>query len=741
MKHRRSVEPGVHHAGSDAMSQNSGHAAAPGLHLEQSASFLRHMAVIGATGAIVIAVMGLLGYMPGLAMLGSVREGYIPMAPSTAISFIVLAAILLCITLVSVSGTRLIFLGALTTLVSLFGLLEVTGYFVGMDLNFEDALVPGAGYLGEIPVARMSYSTGAAFFLAGLALLALLWRHGQSHALDSRLGHFGGSLGSLVLSISLIFCLAYLVGSPLLYGQGTTVPMALTTALAFLMLGGAVVCVSGEAAFPLNLLAATKRTDRRMSARTRILSLIFIMVAACTMVMAVITTVLYQHNLLQQQEMLQVTAQSQARLMEAIARYDKIHSPGAPTEATFSQIIEAHEHYQGFGETGEFTLAYQNGDAIVFILRHRLDSLEFPAPVAFDSELAEPMRRALNGLSGTVVGLDYRGRTVLAAYEPVAVLNLGIVTKLDLAEFRAPFFRSGLVAAAVGSLVILAGTLLFFRIGNPIVAQLEAYSRSLEEEALVQSRLNSELEVKNKALEQVIYVASHDLRSPLVNIDGYSKELLLAIEDLRHKLDNDQIPDEVLSQINPVLNHDLPEALRFIRTSTIKMEALLTGLVELSRSGRAELNIDSLDMNALMSSVIEAFEFQIKEAGARVNFSDLPPCKGDKVQVNQVFSNLLGNALHYLDANRPGVIRISGRVEAQRCVYCVQDNGIGIDPSHQQNIFRIFHRLDPDKSEGEGLGLTIVQQVLGRLAGSVWLQSKPGKGSHFYVALPTGREN
>lgn len=387
-------------------------------------------------------------------------------------------------------------------------------------------------------------------------------------------------------------------------------------------------------------------------------------------------------------------------------------------------------------------LAYRDGNSIVFILRHRHGAVEIPAPVAFDSELAGPMRRALQGLSGTIIGLDYRGETVLAAYEPVAVLNLGIVAKLDLAEFRTPFIRSGLTAAAVGLIVVLAGALLFFRISNPMLVQLEAHARDLEREVQERAGLNVQLEAKNREFEQILYVASHDLRSPLVNVDGYSKELSADIETLRRAFDNDQIPAVVLNEIAPVLTHDMPEALRFIRTSASKMDALLGGLLRLSRSGRVALTIVSLDMNELISSVVDACEYQIKEAEVEVNAAGLPPCQGDAVEVSQVFSNLLGNALQYLDPKRPGVIRISGRVEADRCVYCVEDNGIGIAASHLGNIFEIFHRLDPAQSEGEGLGLNIVKQALDRLGGNIWVESKPGEGSHFYVALPaTGQIN
>ncbi|MHB8910297.1 MAG: sensor histidine kinase [Syntrophales bacterium] len=251
------------------------------------------------------------------------------------------------------------------------------------------------------------------------------------------------------------------------------------------------------------------------------------------------------------------------------------------------------------------------------------------------------------------------------------------------------------------------------------------------------AQLTAALATKNTELEQLVYVASHDLRSPLVNIDGYGRELAAAIEDLRRTLAGVPAAAEILPLVAPLLEADIPEALRFIRSSTSKMDALLKGLLRLSRSSRAALTIESLDMNELISNVVDSFEFQIREAGVALEVGDLPPCRSDALQVNQVFSNLLSNALKYLDAQRPGVIRISGRTEGKRSMYCVEDNGIGIAPEHLDKIFELFHRLDPKLCEGEGLGLTIVKQILDRLEGTIRVESDIGLGSRFSVALPT----
>ena len=257
----------------------------------------------------------------------------------------------------------------------------------------------------------------------------------------------------------------------------------------------------------------------------------------------------------------------------------------------------------------------------------------------------------------------------------------------------------------------------------------------VEERTQQLARANADLAAKNDELEQIVYVASHDLRSPLVNIDGYSRELTYAMEDLRRELAT-VLASDIPPAVTVLLDEDMPEALRFIRTSAAKMDKLLMGLLHLSRSGRGVLSIDTLDMNVMLSQVVDSIEYQIKDAGVEVVVNDLPSCQGDGVQINQVFSNLIGNALKFLDPLRPGKIQISGNVQEHRAIYCVEDNGIGMNPKFVPKIFEIFHRLNPAHSQGEGLGLSIVKRILDRLEGAIWVESEKGVGSRFYISLP-----
>jgi len=252
-------------------------------------------------------------------------------------------------------------------------------------------------------------------------------------------------------------------------------------------------------------------------------------------------------------------------------------------------------------------------------------------------------------------------------------------------------------------------------------------------------RLLKTLAAKNEELQSIVYVASHDLKSPLVNIHGFSGELGKTCEQIDEVLHGEEVPADIQKQLAPLLDEDIPESIGFIRAGTAKMQALLNGLLEVCRIGSAALEIRALDMNEMMNYIIATMQFQITDSGAELTVDDLPGCIGDPDHVNQVFSNLLTNAVKYLDPDRKGDIHVSGRVEAGQSIYCVRDNGLGIAPQHQQKVFEIFHRLEPDRHEGgEGLGLTIALRIIERHEGRIWVESEQGKGSKFFVSGTVG---
>jgi signal transduction histidine kinase len=252
-----------------------------------------------------------------------------------------------------------------------------------------------------------------------------------------------------------------------------------------------------------------------------------------------------------------------------------------------------------------------------------------------------------------------------------------------------------------------------------------------------QSRLAVALDARNKDLGRFIYVTSHDLRSPVVNIEGFGAELSVTLAQVAKALKDAGSLDEAKKAMEPLLLSDMPDSIDFIRTSAAKMHALIEGLLKLSRIGHAELKMEALDMNAMLRDIVRTLQFQITSAGASVSIDSLPGCLGDAAQINQLFSNLLNNSVKYLDPARPGVIRVSGHVQKGRSVYTVADNGIGIPLDHQSKVFDILHRVDPNSSvPGEGLGLSISKRIVELHNGEISLGSTPGAGTIFTITLP-----
>ncbi len=206
------------------------------------------------------------------------------------------------------------------------------------------------------------------------------------------------------------------------------------------------------------------------------------MTAIVVVVGALAILSLYRTAFEQTRQGLIETADAQARLIEAVARFNRARLPeGDARAATLSTIADAHQQDHGIGDTGEFVLARLEGGEMVFLLdwRHGGPNQTRRRPFA-DSHLAEPMRLALSGRTGTIIARDYRGETVLAAYGPVEDLDLGIVAKMDLSEIRAPFLRAGLIALAVGAVFILAGALFLLWINNPLIKRVEQRQHELD---------------------------------------------------------------------------------------------------------------------------------------------------------------------------------------------------------------------------------------------------------------------
>ncbi len=263
------------------------------------------------------------------------------------------------------------------------------------------------------------------------------------------------------------------------------------------------------------------------------------------------------------------------------------------------------------------------------------------------------------------------------------------------------------------------GSSAFFvdRTGNRLaVAIIRDITERKRAEEVIKQR-TAELESVNTELESFSYTISHDLRSPLRAIDGFTQMLL---RDIGDKLD--------------------PESMRkfnVISRSAQKMNQLINDLLSYSRTGRTAISRDKIDMKFLVENIWKELQAGNPDRDMELKINALPLAAGDRMLMRQVISNLLSNAVKFTRGREHAIIEVSGSRSGGFNTYCIKDNGAGFDMRYYDKLFEIFSRLHSDKDhEGTGVGLAIVKKIIERHSGRIWAEGKPGEGAIFCFTLP-----
>ncbi len=296
-----------------------------------------------------------------------------------------------------------------------------------------------------------------------------------------------------------------------------------------------------------------------------------------------------------------------------------------------------------------------------------------------------------------------------------------------------------LIGGALLALLSLGSLLLMRRYADELdQAQMELQGLNADLEARVKGR-TVELSRANEEIQRFAYIVSHDLRSPLVNVMGFTSELELALKPLKRMVDwmLEHDPEHLPRDMKESVEVEMPEAIGFIRSSTRKMDGLINAILRLSREGRRTLTPETLDMNAVAVGLIDNVRHRLIERGAdAVVEGDLPDLICDRLAVEQVFGNLIDNAVKYLSPNRPGLITVRGRREGGLLVYEIQDNGRGIAPQDHERVFELFRRSGAQDQAGEGIGLAHVRALMYRLGGTITCTSELDQGATFHLSFP-----
>ena len=400
--------------------------------------------------------------------------------------------------------------------------------------------------------------------------------------------------------------------------------------------------------------------------------------------------ILYFVKLKQEKAFLHEMAKSSAALVETIGKFNALFNNAGRTDKnlartlTISAIRETQRYDHGFGNTGEIMLTERHGDEIVFLLQSRKDRFSLPPLLKYsgNDDLAVPVRLALSGKSGTIIAKDYRGHRVLAAYEYLPFLDMGLVVKVDMAELMAPCIKAGVSTVVLLIILLVSGIFIYIRTVQPLI---EKVMKSEQDE------------------QELLHILSHDLNNSLA-----VTRLALDMAETGHDL------EKFRKQMDIAVNNGI-EIISIVRAMR---KADAKGLV-----------MSSVNLGVALDESYHILENKFKEKNIKLN-TDVPEdlaVNADRTAlVNSILNNLFTNAIKFSYKN--DVITVRGYSKGSKVILSVSDNGMGMPANVLDHLFHIGASTSRHGTEGEkgtGFGMSLVKKFVELFGGTIEVSSKP----------------
>lgn len=374
-------------------------------------------------------------------------------------------------------------------------------------------------------------------------------------------------------------------------------------------------------------------------------------------------------------------------------------------------------------------------DRIRSLSRGRLATMERSIALAGAGRIGEAVSVIRTG-EGKVL-MDQM-RAEIAAIDTLQEARIDSLTQRSERGARLTLAINAVAVLLILLLALVIGWMVRRYVGEIQAARDLIHNVNAELETKVRDRTYA-LSRANEEIQRFAYIVSHDLRAPLVNVMGYTAELEEAGKTIDRQMTavETAAPQIVEKEALIAVRDDMPEAIGFIRASTAKMDRLINAILKLSREGRRSLVPEVLDMTRIAQAIADSVHHQTADARAEIIIEPLPPLESDRMSIEQIFGNLVDNAVKYLEPSRAGRIVVSGEAaEPGWITYRVSDNGRGVSERDHERVFELFRRAGRQDRPGEGLGLAFVRNSVRRLGGVITLESELGEGSVFTLKFP-----
>ena len=647
---------------------------------------------------LIVSISAFIGWFTGADLLKGISSEYVPMAPNTALLFIILSISILSIpgeppfkNLIIKTGISIVILMSFIYLLVYSGLISLNIDF--LFFKFEGGKIAG------VPVGEMSFYTALAFFLSAVSTLFITIR--SKHRLFENVSMVSSIV---VISLGLFFLSGYFLGRSIIY-VGSFIPMAINTATCFLLTGIStlLLMLSDE----VTRLKSLKELNMAVPLYKKIWGGFALAFSA----IIIISIVSFNNSL---------------RYISATEKIELKHKTLTEIEVIVSDIKDIALGTSGFVITGNdfFIAQYPTSAENV---RSRLNSLRLLAgedifirnyldtlQILLEQRLKLDEQLITSGKEndGQALIISGNGEAIMDSIRSVIkkVENYEQAELKNLYQEKEFNFKSNIITFSTLILVVLTIiSILYFLIKKELFVRQKA-----EEET---RQLNVKLEAVNKELESFTYTVSHDLRAPVRHINGFL--------DILHKNISEKLDKENLRYFN------------LIKESTKDMGNLIDDLLTFSRTAKAELNKTKLNLNEAVHQVIQNIQHGLEGKNVEWITDELPEVYGDYTLIKVVLVNLISNAVKFTSKTANPVVTIGSQKYDKIHVIFIKDNGVGFNMNYYSKLFGVFQRLhDTGDFPGTGIGLATVKKIIEKHNGKVWAKSKEGEGATFFFSLP-----